>query len=39
MRIPPGFNTVTPYDDRQGGVKDPCGNLWRLSARLVDRPY
>jgi PhnB protein len=20
-----------PYQDRQGGVKDPCGNLWRIS--------
>ena len=28
-----------PYNDRQGGVKDPCGNLWWLSQRLVDGPY
>ena len=28
-----------PYDDRQGGVKDPYGNLWWLSERLVDGPY
>lgn len=28
-----------PYDDRQGGVKDPCGNLWWISQRLVDGPY
>jgi PhnB protein len=28
-----------PYDDRQGGVKDPCGNLWWISERLVDGPY
>lgn len=31
--------TDMPYDDRQGGVKDPCGNLWWLSERLVDGPY
>lgn len=28
-----------PYGDRQGGVKDPFGNLWWISQRLVDRPY
>lgn len=28
-----------PYQDRQGGVRDPCGNLWWLSQRLVDGPY
>ena len=28
-----------PYNDRQGGVKDPCGNLWWISQRLVDGPY
>lgn len=28
-----------PYQDRQGGVQDPCGNLWWLSQRLVDGPY
>jgi PhnB protein len=28
-----------PYQDRQGGVKDPCGNIWWLSQRLVDGPY
>lgn len=28
-----------PYGDRQGGVKDPHGNLWWLSQRLVDGPY
>ncbi len=27
------------YDDRQGGVRDPAGNLWWISQRLVDRPY
>ena len=28
-----------PYLDRQGGVRDPCGNLWWISQRLVDGPY
>jgi [ribosomal protein S5]-alanine N-acetyltransferase len=28
-----------PYNDRQGGVKDPCGNLWWISERMVDGPY
>lgn len=28
-----------PYQDRQGGVKDICGNLWWISQRLVDGPY
>jgi PhnB protein len=28
-----------PYNDRQGGVKDPCGNLWWISERLVSGPY
>ena len=28
-----------PYDDRQGGITDPAGNLWWLSERLVDGPY
>lgn len=28
-----------PYGDRQGGIKDPCGNLWWISQRLVDGPY
>jgi len=28
-----------PYDDRQGGVVDPCGNLWWISQRLIDGPY
>jgi PhnB protein len=28
-----------PYNDRQGGIKDPFGNLWWLSQRLVDGPY
>jgi PhnB protein len=27
------------YHDRQGGVKDPFGNIWWISQRLVDRPY
>lgn len=28
-----------PYQDRQGGVKDPHGNIWWLSQRLVEGPY
>lgn len=28
-----------PYNDRQGGVKDPFGNLWWISERLIDGPY
>ena len=31
--------TEMHYDDRQGGVRDPFGNLWWISQRLVDRPY
>lgn len=28
-----------PYGDRQGGVRDPYGNLWWISQRLVTGPY
>lgn len=28
-----------PYGERQGGVRDPFGNLWWLSRRLVPGPY
>jgi len=28
-----------PYGDRQGGVKDPHGNIWWISQRLVREPY
>ena len=28
-----------PYDDRQGGVRDPSGNIWWISQRLVDGGY
>ena len=28
-----------PYGDRQGGVRDPFGNIWWISQRLVDGPY
>ena len=28
-----------PYEDRQGGVRDPCGNIWWISQRLTDGPY
>ncbi len=27
------------YGDRQGGVKDPSGNIWWISQRLVDESY
>ena len=28
-----------PYGDRQGGIKDPNGNIWWVSQRLVSEPY
>lgn len=28
-----------PYGDRQGGVRDPHGNIWWISQRLVEAPY
>ena len=28
-----------PYGDRQGGIKDPHGNIWWISQRLVQQPY
>jgi PhnB protein len=28
-----------PYGDRQGGVRDPHGNIWWVSQRLTDQPY
>lgn len=28
-----------PYGDRQGGVRDPAGNIWWISQRLRDEPY
>lgn len=28
-----------PYGDRQGGVRDPHGNIWWISQRLVHAPY
>jgi PhnB protein len=28
-----------PYEDRQGGVIDPCGNYWWISTRLVEEGY
>jgi len=28
-----------PYGDRQGGVKDPHGNIWWISQRIVQAPY
>ncbi|EGM68853.1 VOC family protein [Shewanella sp. HN-41] len=31
--------TDKPYGDRQGGVRDPVGNLWWISQRLAAGPY
>lgn len=28
-----------PYGDRQGGVRDPSGNIWWVSQRLSADPY
>lgn len=28
-----------PYGDRQGGIRDPHGNIWWISQRLVEVPY
>jgi len=28
-----------PYGDRQGGVRDPHGNIWWISQRMVEKPY
>ena len=28
-----------PYGDRQGGVRDRCGNIWWISQRTVEEPY
>jgi len=28
-----------PYNDRQGGIRDPFGNIWWVSQRLIDGPY
>lgn len=28
-----------PYGDRQGGIRDPHGNIWWISQRLVQAPY
>ena len=28
-----------PYGDRQGGVRDPAGNIWWLSQRLAPGAY
>ncbi len=31
--------TDMPYGDRQGGARDPHGNLWWISQRVVEEPY
>jgi hypothetical protein len=28
-----------PYGDRQGGVRDPAGNIWWVSHRTTADPY
>ena len=28
-----------PYGDRQGGIRDPHGNIWWISQRMVQGPY
>jgi PhnB protein len=28
-----------PYGDRQGGLRDPSGNIWWVSQRLTAAPY
>ena len=28
-----------PHGDRQGGVKDQCGNIWWISQRTVHKSY
>jgi PhnB protein len=28
-----------PYGDKQGGITDPCGNIWWISQRLDPKPY
>jgi len=28
-----------PYGDRQGGVRDPAGNIWWVSQRMTAAPY
>ena len=28
-----------PYGDRQGGVRDPAGNIWWVSQRMTPEPY
>ena len=28
-----------PYEDRQSGIKDPTGNYWWISKRLVEKDY
>jgi len=28
-----------PYGDRRGGIRDPHGNIWWVSQRLVQTPY
>jgi PhnB protein len=34
-----GDVTDMPYGDRQGGLRDPSGNIWWISQRLAPGPY
>ncbi|NNE75804.1 MAG: VOC family protein, partial [Pricia sp.] len=27
------------YEDRQAGIKDPAGNYWWISKRLIEKGY
>ena len=38
-QYPPMSAAFYLYVDRQGGVRDPHGNLWWISQRLVEEPY
>ena len=31
--------TDMPYEDRQSGIIDPCGNYWWISKRQVNKGY
>lgn len=31
--------TDMPYDDRQSGIIDPCGNYWWISKRKIQKGY
>jgi hypothetical protein len=40
MYVPEGFEPMDmPYQDRQGGVTDPFGNIWWISTRLAAESF